>query len=186
MLFLIGMLFVGSSSASRATDADYSRASWVAASSKNFQRADRPFSSPITRIVIHTTEAPYASAIRLFAHAGPVASAAYVIRSGDGSITQMVHETDVAWHAGNRQYNATSIGIEHEAFVHDCSWYTSAMYRSSARLVAHLATKYGIRSTARTSSATTKCRTRTTWAGSAGLPTTSIPARAGTGASTCG
>ena len=124
--------------------ADYPGAAWVPASPKNFQRANRPFSSPITRIVIHTTEAPYAAAIRYFAHAGPVASAAYVIRSSDGAITQMVHEKDIAWHSGNRQYNATSIGIEHEAFVRDCSWYTNAMYRSSARLVASLTRKYGI------------------------------------------
>jgi N-acetyl-anhydromuramyl-L-alanine amidase AmpD/photosystem II stability/assembly factor-like uncharacterized protein len=146
VLFLVGLLFAASSSASRSapSGADYQTASWVAASPQNFQRADRPFSSPITRIVIHTTEAPYAAAIRYFAHAGPVASADYVIRSSDGAITQMVHESDIAWHSGNRQYNATSIGIEHEAFVHNCSWYTTAMYRSSARLVAHLADKYGI------------------------------------------
>lgn len=144
MLSLVGVLFVGSSSASRSSRADYPGATWVAASPRNFQRADRPFSSPITRIVIHTTEAPYAAAIRYFAHAGPVASADYVIRSSDGAITQMVHERDIAWHSGNRRYNATSIGIEHEAFVHECSWYTNAMYRSSARLVAHLARKYGI------------------------------------------
>jgi hypothetical protein len=56
----------------------------------------------------------------------------------------MVHERDIAWHAGNRQYNATSIGIEHEAYVHDCAWYTDAMYESSARLVAYLTRKYGI------------------------------------------
>jgi N-acetyl-anhydromuramyl-L-alanine amidase AmpD/photosystem II stability/assembly factor-like uncharacterized protein len=144
VLSLVGVLFVGPSSAARSAGADYPGASWVAASPKNFQRADRPFSSPITRIVIHTTEGPYASAIPLFAHAGPVASPAYIVRSSDGAITQMVHEGDIAWHAGNRQYNATSIGIEHEAFVHNCFWYTSAMYRSSARLVAHLARKYGI------------------------------------------
>ena len=144
MLSLVGLLFVGPSSAARSSGADYPGAAWVAASPKNFQRADRPFSSPITRIVIHTTEGPYASAIRLFAHPGPVASPAYVIRSSDGAITQMVHERDIAWHAGNRQYNATSIGIEHEAFVRDCAWYTAAMYRSSARLVAHVVRKYGI------------------------------------------
>lgn len=124
--------------------ADYPGARWIPAGRKSFLRADRPFSSPITRIVIHTTEGPYASAIREFAHAGTRSSAAYVIRSSDGAITQMVHEKDVAWHSGNREYNATSIGIEHEAFVHDCSWYTNAMYRSSARLVAYLTSKYGI------------------------------------------
>jgi photosystem II stability/assembly factor-like uncharacterized protein len=116
----------------------------VPADVKNFQPADRPFSSPITRIVIHTTEAPYTAAIRFFSQGRGDASAAYVIRSSDGAITQMVHERDIAWHAGNRQYNATSIGIEHEAYVDNCAWYTNAMYESSARLVAYLTRKYGI------------------------------------------
>jgi photosystem II stability/assembly factor-like uncharacterized protein len=156
VLCLVGVVFVGSSGASRsvselsldaaapAAGRDYTGARWVPASPKNFQRADRPLTSPITRIVIHTTEAPYAAAIRTFSYAGGNASADYVIRSSDGAITQMVRETDIPWHSGNRQYNATSIGIEHEAFVHDCSGYTNAMYRSSARLVAYLTRKYGI------------------------------------------
>ena len=145
VLCLVAGLFAGASDAARTTGvADYPGAQWVAASPKNFERADRPFTSPITRIVIHTTEAPYASVVRGFAHAGPIASAAYVIRSSDGAITQMVHEKDIAWHSGNRQYNATSIGIEHEAYAGNCSWYTTAMYRSSARLVASLTRKYGI------------------------------------------
>ena len=94
--------------------------------------------------MIHTTETPYASAIRFFSRPGAHASAHYVIRSSDGAITQMVREKDIAWHAGNGLYNATSIGIEHEAFVRDCSWYTDAMYQSSAQLVAFLTRKYGI------------------------------------------
>jgi len=145
LVLVAALLSVPSAAARPATGgADYPGARWVAASAKNFQRADRPFSSPITRIVIHTTEGPYAAAIGSFSHPGPRASAAYVVRSSDGAMTQMVHEQDIAWHSGNRQYNATSIGIEHEAFVGNCSWYTNAMYRSSARLVAFLTRKYGI------------------------------------------
>ena len=149
VLCLVGVLFVGSSGAARlrvrgAGGADYPLATWVPASPANFQRANRPFTSPITRIVIHTTETSFASAIRFFSHPGAEASAHYVIRSSDGAITQMVDERDIAWHAGNPRYNASSIGIEHEAFVHDCSWFTDAMYQSSARLVAFLARKYGI------------------------------------------
>ena len=146
LLCLVGALFVGSPAAGAPGSgaADYPGARWIPASPANFLHANRPFTSPITRIVIHTTEAPYAATIRYFSHPDGNASAAYVIRSRDGAITQMVPERDIAWHSGNRQYNATSIGIEHEAFVHDCSWYTSAMYRSSARLVASLTRKYGI------------------------------------------
>ena len=149
VLCLVGVLFVGSSGAARlgvrgAGGADYSLATWAPANHANFKRANRPFTSPITRIVIHTTETSYASAIRFFSHPGAEASAHYVIRSSDGAITQMVRERDIAWHAGNPRYNATSVGIEHEAFIHDCSWYTDAMYQSSARLVAFLTRKYGI------------------------------------------
>jgi hypothetical protein len=56
----------------------------------------------------------------------------------------MVHEHDVAWHAGNWDVNTRSIGIEHEGYVGDCTWNTDAMYRSSAQLVAYLAARYSI------------------------------------------
>ena len=73
-----------------------------------------------------------------------------MIRSSDGQVTQMLAEKDIGIHAGNSYYNATTVAIEHEAFVRSCTWYTDAMYRSSARLVAYLVLKYGSRSTART------------------------------------
>jgi photosystem II stability/assembly factor-like uncharacterized protein len=56
----------------------------------------------------------------------------------------MLAEKDIGWHAGNSYYNATTIGIEHEAFTSNCSWFTDAMYRGSARLVAYLVLKYAI------------------------------------------
>ena len=67
-----------------------------------------------------------------------------MLRSSDGEITQMVSEANTAWHAGNLLYNRRSIGLEHEGWVTDASWFTDAMYESSARLVAHLCDKYGI------------------------------------------
>jgi hypothetical protein len=59
-------------------------------------------------------------------------SSHYVVRSSDGQITQMVAEKDTAWHA--RSANPYSIGIEHEGYVDQPSWFTDAMYRSSAAL----------------------------------------------------
>ena len=56
----------------------------------------------------------------------------------------MVRDRNIAWHAGNWDINTRSIGIEHEAFVNDPSWYTGAMYAASAKLVRHLAQKYEI------------------------------------------
>jgi N-acetylmuramoyl-L-alanine amidase len=117
---------------------------WTAASSANYSSADRPYDQPIDTIVIHETQGSYAGTVQWFANPRADASAHFVVRSSDGAITQMVHEHDVAWHAGNHDVNWRSIGIEHEGYVDDCSWNTDAMYRSSAMLVAHLAARYGI------------------------------------------
>ena len=46
----------------------------------------------------------------------------------------MLHHEDVGWHAGNREYNERSIGIEHEGTISDPENYTMAMIESSARL----------------------------------------------------
>ena len=69
-------------------------------------------------------------------------SAHYVVRSSDGQITQMVAEKDVAWHA--RSANSTSVGIEHEGFIDNPSWFTDAMYRASAALTKNIADRRGI------------------------------------------
>src|SRR5690606_37754439 len=71
-------------------------------------------------------------------------SAHYVIRSSDGQITQMVQDNDIAWHAGNSTYNRQSIGIEHEGYVNNASWYTNAMYQASANLTRWLCDTYNI------------------------------------------
>jgi hypothetical protein len=117
---------------------------WVPASSANYGAGNRPYSEPIDTIVVHETQGSYAGTVSWFQSSRAQASAAFVVRSSDGAITQMVHERDVAWHAGNSAYNHRSIGIEHEGYVGDCTWNTDAMYRSSARLVAALAVKYAI------------------------------------------
>jgi photosystem II stability/assembly factor-like uncharacterized protein len=124
--------------------ARYSGAAWIPASSANFQAASRPVSGPITQIVIHATQGSFTSAINWFRNRRAHSSAHYVVRSADGAVAQLVANSDVAWHAGNRKVNAASIGVEHEAFVNDCTWFTTAMYRSSARLVATLAQQHGI------------------------------------------
>lgn len=63
-------------------------------------------------------------------------------RPSDGDITQMVRDKDIAYHA--REANSYSIGIEHEGYIDNPSWYTDTMYRSSAKLTAYLCDKYGI------------------------------------------
>lgn len=119
-------------------------AQWVPASSSNYTNSSRG-AGDIDTIVIHTTQGSYSGSISWFQNSAAAASAHYVIRSSDGEITQMVDEEDIAWHAGHWDTNEASIGIEHEGYVEDpATWYTDAMYRASAELVADLCDRYGI------------------------------------------
>jgi N-acetylmuramoyl-L-alanine amidase len=118
---------------------DYPNAIWNPASSANY-RVGR--TSAITTVVIHVTQGSYAGTISWFQNPDAQVSAHYVVRSADGEITHMVADADTAWHA--RSGNAYGIGIEHEGFVDDPSWFTDAMYRSSAALTSWLCDTYGI------------------------------------------
>ena len=118
---------------------DYPLAKWISAYSGNFAESNR---SSIRWIVIHVTESSADSAINWFKNPSARVSAHYIVAL-NGSIYQMVREKDIAWHAGNKDYNAVSIGIEHEGFV-DAKLFTEEQYRASARLVAYLLYKYNI------------------------------------------
>jgi hypothetical protein len=123
-------------------NAEYPAARWVAAHSSNYRVQNRPSDYSIDRVVIHTTQGSYAGAISWFQNAASNVSAHYVIRSSDGDVTQMVRHKDVAWHVGST--NNRSIGIEHEGWVDDASWYTEEMYRSSAAVTRFVCDKYGV------------------------------------------
>ena len=118
---------------------DYPNAIWNPASEANYS-AGR--TSAITTVVIHVTQGSYAGTISWFQNPDAQVSAHYVVRSADGEITHMVADADTAWHA--RSGNAYGIGIEHEGFIDDPSWFTDAMYRSSAALTSWLCDTYGI------------------------------------------
>jgi N-acetyl-anhydromuramyl-L-alanine amidase AmpD len=117
---------------------------WYPASPTNYAVADRPDSNSISMVIIHITQCSFASAINWFQNPAAKVSSHYIVRSSDGFIAQSVRDKDIAHHAGNRGYNQTSIGIEHEGYVADPASFTEAMYRSSATLTASLAHKYGI------------------------------------------
>lgn len=126
------------------SSADYSNSTYYGADGNNYTVADRPGSHEIDKIVVHVTQGSWSSAINWFNDPRAGVSAHYTVRSDDGFIGQSVHEKDIAYHAGNWTYNQTSIGIEHEGYVSDPSWFTEDMYRSSARLSAYLCRMYGI------------------------------------------
>ncbi|GGP77765.1 N-acetylmuramoyl-L-alanine amidase [Saccharothrix coeruleofusca] len=109
----------------------------------NHDQARRPRDLDIRYIVVHDTEATYDRTLDLVRDPTYV-SWQYTIRSSDGHVAQHVKAEDVAWHAGNWYVNAHSIGIEHEGFAAQGTWYTESMYRSSSRLVRYLAQRYGV------------------------------------------
>ncbi|MBD2716482.1 N-acetylmuramoyl-L-alanine amidase [Microvirga sp. STR05] len=97
----------------------------------------------ITHYAIHTVQGTYAGCISWFKNCSSSVSAHYVVRSSDGQVTQMVTEANKAWHIGSE--NPYTIGTEHEGYVNDASWYTTAMYTSSAALARDIVgSGYGI------------------------------------------
>jgi hypothetical protein len=109
----------------------------------NHDLADRPHSQKIRYIIIHDTETDYETALGLVQDPTYV-SWQYTLRSSDGHVAQHLAARDVGWHAGNWYVNAKSIGLEHEGFAAQGTWYTEAMVRASARLVRYLARRHHI------------------------------------------
>lgn len=119
--------------------AEYPNAIWNPAASCNYGSRG---TTAISAVTIHTVQGSYAGCISWFQNCNAGVSAHYVIRSSDGQVTQMVPEANRAFHVGSE--NPYTVGIEHEGFVNDPSWYTMAMYQSSANLVKYLAAKHSI------------------------------------------
>ncbi|MDQ0579396.1 N-acetylmuramoyl-L-alanine amidase [Streptomyces rishiriensis] len=123
---------------------DYPLAEWLPAHAANRTAANRPAGRPVDRVVIHVTQTLYAKALTVFQNPRKKVSAHYLVRSVDGHVAQCVREADVAWHAGNWDYNTRSIGIEHEGWVDRPAFFTDALYEGSARLTASVCDRYGI------------------------------------------
>jgi N-acetyl-anhydromuramyl-L-alanine amidase AmpD len=120
---------------------DYGPALWNPALSCNYSVGRG--GTAISAVTIHDIEGTYAGAISWFQNCSASVSAHYVLRSSDGQITQMVSEANKAWHVGSE--NPYTIGLEHEGYASTGSWYTTAMYNSSAALVRDIcASGYGI------------------------------------------
>ena len=121
----------------------YPLAVWVPAAATNYTVADRPTDYPVDMIIIHDIEGSTASAITAFQDPARHGSSHYVI-SYRGKVWQMVLESDVAWHAGNWDYNTRSIGIEHEGYANTPGLYTVAEYRTSAHVAASICSRWGV------------------------------------------
>ncbi|WP_416975467.1 N-acetylmuramoyl-L-alanine amidase [Streptomyces sp. 4F14] len=125
--------------------ADYPAALWAPADAANYTASDRPSRQhPVDLVVIHVTQTSFDKALTVFQNPKKHVSAHYVVRSSDGRVAQCVREADIAWHAGNWEYNTRSVGIEHEGWVDRPAYFTDAMYERSARLTATVCDRYGI------------------------------------------
>ena len=121
-----------------AKSTDYGPAIWNPAHSNNYVTSR---SAAVSAVTLHTAQGSYAGTISWFKQANPYkVSAHYVIRSSDGQVTQMVRHAHTAHHVGN--HNSYTLGIEHEGYVNNSAWYTTAMYNASAALVRHFCASY--------------------------------------------
>ncbi|GAA4792378.1 N-acetylmuramoyl-L-alanine amidase [Streptomyces ziwulingensis] len=127
-----------------AESVDRPGAEWQPASGSNYTKASRPGSHSLDRVVIHVTQETYADTLAIFQNPQRKVSAHYVVRSADGHLAQCVREADIAWHAGNWDYNTRSVGIEHEGWVDRPEYFTDALYEQSAALTAAICSTYGI------------------------------------------
>jgi len=100
----------------------------------NFTKAHRTLQS-IDKIVIHVTEGNFWGSVRWLKSPRAHASSHYVV-ARNGRIVQLVHLSDIAWHAGHWGTNEQSVGIEHEGFTYGLGGFTEAQYQASARLAA--------------------------------------------------
>lgn len=131
---------------------DYPGGYWTPAGGKHYSADNRPKKDLfIQYIVIHDTEEDYPGTIRSFTNPGGCCSAHYVVDGAAAdagvypSVTQMVHNKDIAYHAGNWPFNQHSIGIEDVGFADNGDgYYTQSMYDANAKLVAYLAAVYNI------------------------------------------
>ncbi|MGE3541788.1 MAG: DUF2272 domain-containing protein [Candidatus Tectimicrobiota bacterium] len=96
----------------------------------------------IDHVVIHyTTSRNIEGSISHFKTGSPRTSAHYIVGQ-DGVLVQMVPDAERAWHAGNSNMNARSIGIEHVAAAGDAI--TAAQAKTSLALIRWLMQEYGV------------------------------------------
>jgi len=117
---------------------------WIRGDGSYTKASRTPGSHRITTIVIHSTDGGSMAGNVWWLSGGHSHASAHYVVARDGSIVQLVHLSDIAWHAGNWNVNRHSIGVEHVGDTYDPAGFTTGEYRASARLVAWLVRRYGI------------------------------------------
>lgn len=134
----IGNVYRSSGVANTVASIDYGPAIWNPTTCNYSSRNG----TAISAVAIHFVQGSYAGCISWFKNCSASASSHYVVRSSDGQVTQMVLESDKAWHAASA--NPYTLGTEHEGYINNASWFTNAMYQSSADLTRDMCTDNGI------------------------------------------
>ncbi|MEV4449843.1 N-acetylmuramoyl-L-alanine amidase [Streptomyces mirabilis] len=137
-------LLPGTQATAETAAVDYPLAEWAPARTSNYTASSRPTAYPLDYVVIHVTQETFPRTVAIFQNPQKQVSAHYLVRSADGHVAQCVRERDIAWHAGNWDYNTRSIGIEHEGWVDRPAYFTNALYEESAKLTAAICAKHGI------------------------------------------
>jgi hypothetical protein len=100
--------------------------------------------SAIPFLTIHDTEGSLQDTLNIFQNPANGVSIHYIVDT-DGTVYQILHEKDIAFHNGNYWYNQQAVGIEHVGYdATGYQWYNAAEYLGSAKLVAYLLKKYNI------------------------------------------
>lgn len=97
----------------------------------------------IDMLVIHVMEGGFGPTSKWFQCPDARVSAHYGV-SVDGDVAEYVRDEDTAWHAGNADYNARSIGIELEGHIADEAAFTPPMMEALADLSDGLCATWGI------------------------------------------
>jgi N-acetylmuramoyl-L-alanine amidase/Bacterial Ig domain len=103
----------------------------------NYTDAHRSPAS-IDRVVVHVTEGSFWGSVAWLQNPRAHASSHFVVSRG-GKIVQLVHLSDVAWHAGHWGTNVRSVGVEHEGYTYGPHGFTQPQYHASAKLTAWVA-----------------------------------------------
>ena len=124
--------------------ADDPNAIWLPSSNFDAGRSG----SAIELIILHTTEASYASALSwLRGEAGGTSnresSSHYLISADGGRGAQLVREADTSWGAGNLAYNRRAVNIEQEGYA-DVGDFSDGLYGAAGRMVGRIAARHGI------------------------------------------
>lgn len=107
-----------------------------------YDSADRPNDLAINFVSIHDIEGTAQDGLNVFQDINSGVSIHYIVDT-DGTVYQILHEKDIAFHIGNFWYNQHAVGIEHAGFdATGFQWYNAAQYLGSAKLVAYLLQKY--------------------------------------------